>query len=72
VEETAGVEAVEAGVEEVVETNEVVPAEVPTMAIVRCLVPRKRIGTDTDYNEMDCVMIPMKLQGPGYLAKVCE
>lgn len=70
-EETAGVEAVEAGVE--VGANEVVPAEVPTeMAIVRCLVPQKRTGTDTDYDEMDSVMIPMKVQGPGYLAKVCE
>lgn len=50
-EETAGVAAVEAGVGEVVGTNEVVPAEVPTeMAIVRCLVRRKRTGTDTDYD----------------------
>jgi hypothetical protein len=49
-EETAGVEVVEAGVGEV-GINEVVPAEVPTeMVIVRCLVQRKRTGTDTDYD----------------------
>jgi hypothetical protein len=71
-EETAGVEVVEAD-EVAVGTNEVVPAEVPTgMAIVRCQVPQKKTGTDTDYDEMDSVMIPMKVQRPGCLAKVCE
>jgi hypothetical protein len=70
-EEMVGVETVVA--DGVVGTKEVVPAELPTeMAIARCRVLRKRTGTGTDYDEMDSEVIPMKLQGPGYLTNVCE